>query len=1353
MRPVVQSVITKQSFLAFTVSIASLLFGGQSLAQTNTWDGSSSANWNTAANWSLNQVPTASHDVVIPNSVAGANDNPIINTAAVCSSLTLSGGNQAITLSISGANSLTVTNGITIGSGTGNGDDKIIAVNAGSLSCASITMNTTGNDNRFNGLTISTGTATISGSIIMNDADPDRNIVSITSSGTLNVAGSVTGGDLLTSASSTVNYNGGTQTVRNVAYNGNLTLSGTGAKDLSGITTIGGNFVISNTATTMATAGLTIGGAVTLSAGTSFTSGAFTHSIAGNWVNNGGTFNGAGSTINLNGAAQSIGGSSSTTFNHLTLAGSNTKIFSIPTFTTGILFINTGVVANLGTFVNHTANALAFGGAGQIAGTWGSTASAATNQINTFFTAASVGILTVVTKAASTYYTRQTGNWNSNATWSTVTYGNATNTGTFPVAGDVVNIGGGNFTITVNVTSACGSLNYQGNTSNSPIVSISAGITLDVSGAIDIPSAPIFDGALNTLAVGAGTLNAGSISFSTNFFSGLPLLSISTGTVTVSGDVTSAASFITFPRIVFTGAGLMQVGGAFLDSSNATLTPGTGTVEYNGTVAQTIGDFTYNNLTLSGSNVKTAAGSLDINGAITLSPGINFTAGAFTHTVAGSWTNNGATFTNTNSTISLDGAAQTIGGSSTTTFNNLTLAGSGTKTFGLSTTIARTLEINTSVVANLGSITTHSATTLAFNSVGQVPGTWGSTASVATNQNNTFFTAASTGIVNVTNRIYYTRQTGNWNSTTTWSTVTYGNATNSGTFPVAGDIVEVGGGNFTITVNVASACAFLSYQGNTGNSPIVSLSAGIPLDVSGNIDIPSAPNFNGALNTLAVGAGTLNAGSITFSTNFFSGLPLLSISTGTVTVSGDVTSNASFITFPRITFTGAGLLRVAGAFLDSSNGTLTPSTGTVQYNGTTAQTIGDFTYYNLTLNNLSGSIPQLTLIGNTTATNSLVMTSGVVDLAGFTFTLGASGAASTLTRTASTTTNWMYDGSFTRFWPTGQTPSPTTGNFYGLFPLGHSSSFSYRPVQITAGSNISTTGSVTFTHVDATTTTDLSPVYNDAGTNIVRKHNSQFIGSTTGVVGGANYAISVTMTGLATGTASDIRLAISNGATTVTNAGTHTANTGTASNPVVGRSGLSLADLSNDFRITTINLINTPLPIELLSFTAEIEGGGVELRWATASELNNDFFTVERSNGGEIWSEVINVAGAGTSTVPKNYRTQDDQPLPGTSYYRLRQTDFDGEIGYSPIVKVDFKGHKDAVVYPNPSSGKFTITNLESGVQQRVRVTNSLGQFVAATIAFENNLIVVDLQEYPAGTYFIQIAEGTKIQTIRAVKY
>lgn len=93
-----------------------------------------------------------------------------------------------------------------------------------------------------------------------------------------------------------------------------------------------------------------------------------------------------------------------------------------------------------------------------------------------------------------------------------------------------------------------------------------------------------------------------------------------------------------------------------------------------------------------------------------------------------------------------------------------------------------------------------------------------------------------------------------------------------------------------------------------------------------------------------------------------------------------------------------------------------------------------------------------------------------------------------------------------------------------------------------------------------------------------------------------------------------------------------------------------------------------PLPIELLSFNCRGTGEYVIIDWSTASETNNDYFTIERSNDAIYFVNVSIVRGAGNSTSIKTYNIKDLSPSKGINYYRLRQTDYDGKTEVSAIV-------------------------------------------------------------------------------------
>lgn len=117
------------------------------------------------------------------------------------------------------------------------------------------------------------------------------------------------------------------------------------------------------------------------------------------------------------------------------------------------------------------------------------------------------------------------------------------------------------------------------------------------------------------------------------------------------------------------------------------------------------------------------------------------------------------------------------------------------------------------------------------------------------------------------------------------------------------------------------------------------------------------------------------------------------------------------------------------------------------------------------------------------------------------------------------------------------------------------------------------------------------------------------------------------------------------------------------------------------FAITNCDVM---LPVELTSFTAQVFGSEVVLEWLTASEHDNDYFTVERSRDQEVWHKLIEVDGAGNSQVATEYRETDPHPHVGTSYYRLRQTDFDGTTTVSGVEVVEMDAPDELHLWPNP---------------------------------------------------------------------
>lgn len=137
-----------------------------------------------------------------------------------------------------------------------------------------------------------------------------------------------------------------------------------------------------------------------------------------------------------------------------------------------------------------------------------------------------------------------------------------------------------------------------------------------------------------------------------------------------------------------------------------------------------------------------------------------------------------------------------------------------------------------------------------------------------------------------------------------------------------------------------------------------------------------------------------------------------------------------------------------------------------------------------------------------------------------------------------------------------------------------------------------------------------------------------------------------------------------------------------------------------------------PLSVELTSFQAEIQNRTVLLRWETATETNNKGFDIERSRDGTNWQKIGWQDGQGNSYISYQYKHIDEAPFSGTSYYRLRQVDFDGKFSYSDVESVRFDGNNTIGIYPNPSKGLLNLSGFDENGNKQIIIHDSAGRTV-----------------------------------------
>lgn len=204
------------------------------------------------------------------------------------------------------------------------------------------------------------------------------------------------------------------------------------------------------------------------------------------------------------------------------------------------------------------------------------------------------------------------------------------------------------------------------------------------------------------------------------------------------------------------------------------------------------------------------------------------------------------------------------------------------------------------------------------------------------------------------------------------------------------------------------------------------------------------------------------------------------------------------------------------------------------------------------------------------------------------------------------------------------------------------------------------------------------------------------------------------------------------------------------SSDLVGR-GLSIAgaiELHNN-TVTNDCFNQAFLPVELVSFVANCHDRKAIISWSTSSEINNNFFSLERSNDVIHWQIVGTTSGAGNSNVLINYSFTDPNPFAKVSYYRLKQTDFDGAFKYSEIISYENceNGIGEIVIYPNPTQGPINF--FTDGVAKEL-MSVSIYNAVGILIYYSSKLpSMIDLSNETMGIYFVSVQSANQLVTRR----
>ena len=569
-------------------------------------------------------------------------------------------------------------------------------------------------------------------------------------------------------------------------------------------------------------------------------------------------------------------------------------------------------------------------------------------------------------------------------------------------------------------------------------------------------------------------------------------------------------------------------------------------------------------------------------------------------------------------------------------------------------------------------------------------------------------------------------QSGNWSSTTTWG---------GSPIPIAGDVVVINTYTVTIDINTA-ACASISL--GAGTTATIVFNNASKLTVSGNITLGGSGTRKGNLDFTS-GGHLVTATFSNWAGTFTRGTGTVEI-TGTIALFGSadywnfyhlILSGTANVTFARNIACYGNLTIGAGTTLTSNSNYLNlygdwTINATATFNG--GATSSDYVvFYGANTQNIYGNVTLHNVWANKTSNNPIVLSGTVTinnviwwDRSIFTYT----GAGNLILVAGYSDANGA---------PNNQRcfalPVKKIGNSSYTYPLCSGNGVNFSPLTISAPALVT----------DAFTAQYYASNPNSAGYTTTSKeitldHVSVMEYWTLDrTAGSSNSTVRLTWGSWSGGVTvlADLRVAKWNGSQWL-NSG-NTATTGTTASGTVTSSTVTTF---SPFTLASSTPAN-PLPIELLSFSGRCNQQNVILKWSTATEINNNYFTLERNTDGMSWLAVGTVDGAGNSSSRLNYSFRDTEPYNGIFYYRLKQTNFNGQFKYSAVIAI--KNCKEKVselsIYPNPGNGTFNL--LFSGFKeqvQSVKIYNILGERVYYSQSYQS---VIDISDKPAGAYFV----------------
>lgn len=565
--------------------------------------------------------------------------------------------------------------------------------------------------------------------------------------------------------------------------------------------------------------------------------------------------------------------------------------------------------------------------------------------------------------------------------------------------------------------------------------------------------------------------------------------------------------------------------------------------------------------------------------------------------------------------------------------------------------------------------------------------------------------------------------------------------------------------NGTITFNSSgSSKSFNSILVNSGGSWAVTQPNNFT--VSGNITNNgsfTSPSYGSSIYTLSSTSGSLNGSGNLSLRDILINSPASYTNNTDLTVGGTLNGSGTFINGAGATLRYQGD-NSAGSNFTISNFTASATGNTVVYGAASssqrwrATSSANNDYYNVTLDFTgTGDYQRLQLVNNVRVNGTLNIIAG--DPVLNTYNLELAAGASVTGGNATEYIRQNSSGVIRKYF------SATGQSVY--LPMGDDNDFSPITNFTLNGGTLGANPYVNFSVTDANhpnrNTDNTASGGDDDGTAAV-SYLSRYWTVTGNDI--ANPSFSATYQYVdadVTGTESDMVAALRRTRTGGMGPVLDWTEAGTV-NPTTNTVSLNSGDGFGD--MYAMDNTDSRLPIVLLSFTAEVKKAKVQLSWSTASELNNDFFTIERSQNGLDFEPILFISGKGTSEETNIYTAFDDSPISGRNYYRLKQTDFNGAFEYSEVVSVMnatvFEKSSELRVYPNAiyRGNDLNIQHAQIGNEIVVLTLISLNSSEILEITEKGDDGLVKLQiptALKSGFYVLKVVNGSFTESLKVL--